>query len=106
MARPTRPRRKRREQERALRKQVARTEALAARLPGASPEQPIDVASSSVVETKARGTPCIQCGGELELRDDRAASTPRGIVREIAVVCRRCHAQRTLWFRIAPGAMS
>src|SRR5262245_36193136 len=85
VARPPRPRRKQREQERALRKQVARTESLAASLPGGSPELPIDVVSAAVIETKARGTPCVQCGGELDLRGDRATSTARGILREISV---------------------
>ena len=100
--RPPRPRRERRARDRALRKEVHRTEALAAQLPGASPEHPIDVASASVVETLARDTPCVQCGGELEPRGERATSTARGVLRAIAVTCRRCHAPRTLWFRIAP----
>jgi hypothetical protein len=100
----TRPRRKRREQERALRKQVRQTEALAGELAGGAPDRPIDVGSASVVEGKARATPCIQCGGELDLRADRATSTARGVLRELALACRRCHAPRTLWFRIAPRA--
>jgi hypothetical protein len=104
VARPPRPRRKQREQERALRKLVRRTEGLAGELPGGAPERPIDVASASVVDGKARATPCIQCGGDLELRGDRATSTARGVLREIAVACRRCHASRTLWFRIPPPA--
>lgn len=81
---------------------MRRTEELAARLPGAAPDHPIDVASASVVETMARATPCIQCGGELEPRADRATSTARGVLREVALVCRRCHAPRALWFRIPP----
>jgi len=104
MATPPRPRRKRREQERALRKEVRRTEAVAVKLPGGSPDRPIDVAAASVVEGAARATPCIQCGGDLELRGDRATSTARGVLREVALVCRRCHAPRTIWFRIAPPA--
>ena len=104
MARPPRPRRKQREQQRALRKLVRRTEGLAGELPGGSADHPIDVASASIVEGKARATPCIQCGGDLELRGDRATSTARGVLREIALVCRLCHAPRTLWFRIKPPA--
>ena len=100
----TRPRRKRREAERALRKHVRQTEALAGELPGGAPDRPIDVASASVVEGKARATPCLQCGGELDLRADRATSTARGVLREVALACRRCHAPRTLWFRVAPRA--
>jgi hypothetical protein len=93
-----------REQQRELRKQVKRTEGMAAKLAGGSPELPIDVTSASVVETKARSTPCVQCGGDLELRGDRATSTARGIVRELSLVCRLCHAPRTLWYRVAPPA--
>jgi len=102
--RPPRPRRQRRERDRQLRKQVRRTEQLAATLPGASPDQPIDVGSAAVVEEKARATPCIQCGGDLELRGDRATSTTRGVLREMSLACRRCHAPRTLWYRIAAAA--
>jgi len=104
VASSTRPRRKRREQERALRKEVRRTEALAGELPGGAPDRPIDVTSASVVDGKARATPCIHCGGELDLRGDRATSTARGVLREIALICRRCHAPRTLWFRTGPAA--
>jgi hypothetical protein len=100
--RPPRPRRQQRERDRALRKEVRRTEQLAGRLPGASPEDPIEVASASVVEGKARATLCVQCGGQLELGADRATSTARGVLRAIAVTCRRCGTPRTLWFRIAP----
>ena len=80
MARPPRPRRAQRERDRELRKQVRHTEQLAGELPGASPEHPIDVTSASVVEGAARATPCIQCGGELEPRGDRATSTARGVL--------------------------
>jgi hypothetical protein len=104
VARGPRLRNKRREQERALRKQVRLTERLAGQLPGASPDRPIDVPSASVVEGRARATPCVQCEGDMELRGDRATSTARGILREIALACRRCHTPRTLWFRIAPPA--
>ena len=104
MARPLRPRRQRREQERALRAAVRRVERLAEELPGGTPERPIEVATSSVIELQARGTPCPQCAGELEIKADRAESTPRGVLRALDLVCRRCHAPRTLWFRIgAPG---
>jgi hypothetical protein len=51
-----------------------------------------------------RNKPCIQCAGDLELRGDRATSTARGVLREIALVCRCCHAPRTLWFRIVSPA--
>jgi hypothetical protein len=104
VARLPRFRSKKRELERELRKQVRLTEEVAGELPGGSAERPIDVGSASVVEGKARATPCIQCGGDLEMRGDRATTTARGVLREIALACRRCHAPRTLWFRVAPVA--
>ena len=79
-------------------------ERLARQLPGGTPESPIDVATPAVAEIKARGTPCPQCGGELELRGDSADTTPRGALRELRLVCRLCHAPRTLWFRLTPPA--
>jgi hypothetical protein len=105
MARPPRPRRQRREQQRELRATVRRIQRLADQLPGGAPEDAIEVGASSVVEIQARATPCLQCNGDLEIRRDSGASTPRGILRELELVCRRCHAPRTLWFRIStPGA--
>ena len=102
MPRPPRPRRQQREQQRALRKTVRQLERLAAELPGGSPERPLDVGSASVVETKARAIPCIQCGAtELELRGDQATSTARGVLRELTMACRQCHAPRAAWFRVA-----
>jgi hypothetical protein len=54
------------------------------------------------VEVQARATHCVQCGGELDLRADRATSTARGVLRELALACRRCQTPRILWFRITP----
>jgi len=105
MPRPPRPRRQQREEQRTLRKSVRQLERLAAELPGGSPQRPIDVAAASVVETRARSIQCVQCDAiEMELRGDRATSTARGILRELAMVCRQCHAARAIWFRVATGA--
>lgn len=106
MANDERARKRRREDERAARKAVAERERLLARLPGGAASHPIEVDSASVVEVKARSTPCAQCGGELDLRGDRAASTARGVSRELDLVCRRCHAPRTLWFLVSPALSS
>lgn len=97
----TRPRKAKREQDRQLRKQVARAERDARTLPGGMPENPLDVGSAAVVEIKARAAPCVRCGGQLDVRRDQAASTPRGVLRELELACRSCHATRTLWFRVA-----
>ena len=90
--------------ERELRKVFRDNEKLAGEMPGGSAAQPIDVASAAIVEVKARATPCIQCAGGLDVRADHATSTARGVLREIDLVCRRCHAPRTLWFLVAPRA--
>jgi hypothetical protein len=99
---PRRPRHERREHERALRKLVRDRETLASLEPGGSAERPIDVPTSSVIEVRARATPGPQCAGELGL-DDHAVATHDGeLLRALAMTCRRCHARRTLWFRIVP----
>jgi hypothetical protein len=103
---PPRARKQRREQERELRKAVRSTERLALQLPGATPENAVEIASPAVAEIKARATPCPQCGGALEVRGERADSTPRGVLRELRVACRVCHAPRSLWFRVTPSAAS
>jgi hypothetical protein len=100
---PPRARSQRRQHERELRKGVRKIEAMARALPGGSPDAPIDVAASSLVELQARDARCPQCDGQLDLRGDRAESTPRGVLRELALMCRLCHAPRTLWFRVAPA---
>jgi hypothetical protein len=104
MARPPRARRQRREDDRLRRKTVARLQQVATELPGGAADRPIDVTSASLVELKARATPCLQCAGELEIRGEAASSTTRGVLRQVELACRRCHAPRTLWLRIGvPG---
>jgi hypothetical protein len=106
MAKAERPRRRRREEGRAVRKAVRNTERLADLLPGADAARPIEVVSASVVEVRARATPCVECGGELDVHGDRADSTARGVLREMEMGCRRCHSRRTLWFRVTPALSS
>jgi hypothetical protein len=79
-----RARKAKREQARQIRKQVARVEREAGALPGGAADMPIEVGSAAVVEIKAR-------------------ATARGVLRELQLDCRSCHAPRTLWFRIAPS---
>lgn len=102
MTKTDRARKRRREEGRAASKAVRERERLAALLPGGAPGRPIEVGSASVVEVQARAIPCVQCAGELELRGDRASSTARGVLRELDLSCRRCHARRLLWFLVMP----
>jgi hypothetical protein len=106
MSRPKRSRTERREVERALRKDVQARERLAAAVPGGARDRPLTVATVSVIESMARSTPCVQCGGELELRDHAAPADGGGRLRLIRLVCRLCHAPRELWFRIEAPLVS
>lgn len=87
-----------------MRKAVRVTERLVRQLPGSTPEAPIEIVASGLAEIQARATPCPQCGGELQIRGDRADSTARGVLRELRLICRLCHAPRTLWFRVSPSS--
>jgi hypothetical protein len=85
----------RRAAERAARGLVRDREKLAAASAGAM-ARPIEVASSSVIEVRAHATPCHQCEGEVRVGEHRAEAG----LRAVEVRCTRCHAARTLWFRI------
>lgn len=100
---PTRARTERRVREREARGLVRDRERLAALSTGGSAERPIVVETVSVIEPRIRSLPCPQCDGELELRDHRAAGAG---LREVDVRCRRCHAPRTLWFRLGTPALN
>jgi hypothetical protein len=100
MAKPKRSRTERRAAERALRKAVVDRERLAAMAPGGARDRPIVVTAVSVIESMARSTPCVQCGGELELKDHAAPADGQGRLRLLRLVCRLCHAPRELWFAI------
>jgi len=97
-----RPRSERRELERTLRKQVGQRQKLVAAGPGGGADRPLPVRSASVIEAQARATPCIQCGGELELQSHAAEPGPSD-VRVVRLTCRLCHAPRAIWFRIEPS---
>ena len=103
MAPPQRPRTQRRVDERALRKLVQDRERLWTLSPGGSSAQPLTVDSVAVIEPRARALPCPQCEGRLAVREHRA---PPGGLRAVDVRCDRCHAARTIWFRLGSAAPS
>jgi hypothetical protein len=92
-----RPRSERRMEERGARKLVRDREKLAALEVGGSRERPMDVTSSSVIPVRTRAQPCHQCGGSLQLDEERAESSE---LRAVDTSCQRCGAKRTWWFRI------
>ena len=88
----------RRQSERAARQLVRDRERLAALVPGGSPDRPIEVSSSSVIESRARSLRCPQCDGSYRIVDHQAESAT---LRAVEVSCQTCGVSRRLWFRIA-----
>jgi len=74
-------------------------ERLAALLPGGSPERPIVVAFTAVIEPRVLRMSCVHCGGEYRLHDHER---PAPGVRRVDVGCRQCSAPRSIWFRLVP----
>lgn len=87
----------RREAERAARKLVRDRERLAKLVAGGAIEHPIQVESPAVIEIRVRATPCPQCEGTLRVDEHRA---PEAGIRAVDATCTRCHARRTLWFKL------
>jgi len=83
-----------------------RLKRLAAQLPGGGPDRPLRVTSASVIEVRARATPCLVCGGELDLQAHVADGPADTATRRVELICRRCHGARQLWFLIEPPAPS
>jgi hypothetical protein len=93
----------RRSRERAARHLVRDRERLAALSPGGSEARPLEVASSSVIESRVGAMHCPQCEGSYTL-DDHQPSAPG--LRVVSVTCRLCHVSRRLWFRLGSSAPS
>lgn len=100
MAKKERPRTQRRRDERSARDLVRDKEKLARMERGGSPERPIEVDTSSVIDGRARSTPCPLCEGSLIWNEQTAERIGGEILRAVHLVCARCHAPRTFWYRI------
>ncbi len=93
----------RRKAERESRQLVRDREQLAALVAGGSPERPIEVPSSAVIEGRAQSQRCPQCEGSYLIEDHQA---PSGAQRMVAVRCQRCGVARRLWFKIVTSGPS
>ena len=82
--------------ERDARKLVRDREKLAALSPGGSPDHPIQVESTAVIEVRAGAMPCHQCESEVRVGEHRVEDG----LRVVAISCTRCAAKRELWFRL------
>lgn len=98
-SKPKRGRTERRAVERALRKAVNVTARLLTEAPGGAPDRALTVSTPSVIDGRARSEPCGHCGGQLDLLS-HGADGP--VLRVVKLVCRVCHAPRTIWFRLEP----
>lgn len=65
--------------------------------PGGSPATALPVTSAAVIEAKVAALPCPRCGGSQRLLEH---TRPRPGLREVAVVCRQCGAERSWWFAL------
>ena len=100
---PTRSRTVLRAARRGEAKLASMREKLAALEPGGSEEQPIGVASASVVEPRAESFRCLRCGEFLRCASHTSRNTSAGEALRVAqLTCRACGAPRTLYFRIEP----
>jgi predicted Zn finger-like uncharacterized protein len=93
----------RRKAERDSRQLVRDREKLATLVAGGSPERPIEVPSSAVIEGRAQSQRCPQCGGSYRIENHQA---PSGSERVVAVRCQLCGVARKLWFKITTSAPS
>jgi len=73
--------------------------------PGGSPERPLELVSSSLVEVRAEAEPCLRCGESARCEEHTALATGHGVLRVAHLRCPRCAAKRLLYFRILPSAL-
>jgi uncharacterized C2H2 Zn-finger protein len=74
--------------------------------PGGTPERPIDVEASSVVEPRAAALECPRCQVAFRVEAHRAPSSPGMRLREAEVSCPRCGGRRSIWFRLAGDSLN
>jgi uncharacterized protein with PIN domain len=68
--------------------------------PGGTPERPIDVPTSAVVEPKASAVRCPRCDEPFVVEAHEASTTEHGRLREAKLRCKSCGKERSLWFRV------
>lgn len=87
----------------AARDDQARAQALRqyAEQPGATPEDPIPIASPAAVEARAEALPCPQCGGSCHVTEHVVHFAGAERLRVAHLRCGQCGAPRSLYFRLA-----
>lgn len=69
-------------------------------LPGGTRALPLEVASATLVEPKARSVECPRCDEPFTLEAHEAHSGDGGRLREARLHCRLCGERRSMWFRV------
>lgn len=106
MARPKdTPRRRRRALARAREKLARERLRLSVHEPGGAPSRAIPIESASLVEPKARSTPCVVCGAEVAIEEHAAEVVDDVRLRIARVRCRECGQRRSIYFRIEDGTL-
>jgi hypothetical protein len=95
-----RPRTEERERRRQVEKLYEARLKLALLEPGGNPEQPLDVRSASVVESRAESEPCLRCNQPMRSVEHTTAQSANGLLRLVRLECRGCGARRELYLRI------
>lgn len=67
---------------------------------GGSPARPIEVESASIVEPRAASLPCVDCDQTCRVVSHEALPTVSDRLRRVDVLCTRCGAKRSVYFRI------
>jgi hypothetical protein len=95
-----RARTERRQGERAATKIAKDRERLFRLGPGGAPTRPIALESASVVEVRARSTPCSICGAETRVVDHTAETIDGAPLRLAHTLCPQCGHARVIYYRL------
>lgn len=90
----------RRDQREALQQRRKEREAAALGAAGGSPNNPIVILSPAVVEPRAESMRCTQCSGPCRLEQHTVEMHDAVSLRVAHLVCQRCAAERTVYFRL------
>ncbi len=71
------------------------------RAPGATPDNPVEVTSASVVEARAASETCVVCGERIHVEAHAVERIGGRLLRVVHLACRRCGHRRPFYIHIA-----
>jgi hypothetical protein len=69
---------------------------------GGSAQRPLEVASASVIESRAADVRCPRCDLPLRIEEHLARTLDGQRLRELITSCAECGQLRSLWFQLVP----